>query len=123
EPAVPRAAERQVDLWSVADLLDANGVVEHLDVDAQAIHVLQTELHVVHLAGRLVGNDVSSRALGLPPELLFGQGKRSQAAELAVDEPTLAPLFAPGRDELGAEFLVLRIQVVPRMLGLENVRI
>jgi len=34
----------------VGQLLDAGRVVQHLDIDAQTVNVLQAKTHIVHLA-------------------------------------------------------------------------
>src|SRR5207249_10180689 len=54
-PAVPRPAQGDLNLGPVADGLDEDGVVEHLHIDAEGIHVPNPEVHIAYLAGFLLG--------------------------------------------------------------------
>ena len=71
EPAVPTAAERHFDFRPFGYLFDPERVMEHLYVDTQPIHMLQSQLHVVQFSCRLRSFQISARLLRQLTQLLL----------------------------------------------------
>jgi hypothetical protein len=63
--------------------------MEHLDIDAQLIHMLQARRHIIQFSGRLRCLHIPARALREFPKLLFRQGREAKAPDLALDHPVL----------------------------------
>ena len=123
EPLVPRAAEGGLGLGPGGDGLKPDGVVEDLDVDAEFVHVVETHLDVVHLAGFLGGAHVTASVLGNLLDFLLAEGREIWAAEFAVNEPIVADAFVGRSVEQGAELLFRGFEVVPSALSFDDMGI
>ena len=64
--------------------------MQHLDVDAQLVHVFEAHIDIVQFAGRLRRFEISSGSLGEFMELALGQSWETEARDLVVDDPVLA---------------------------------
>jgi hypothetical protein len=127
-PAVPRPAQGHLHLGPIADGLDEDRVVEHLDIDAKGIQVPNPEVHIAHLAGFLLRAHIPAEFRGQRGQLLLGQGWKAQATDLAVDHPGIAAC-TPDRGVGGnghgdGPILAVRwLEIVPGALTLQDVRI
>jgi hypothetical protein len=72
EPTIPAPAQSGLDLGSRGDLFNPKGIVQHLNINAQFIHVSKSKLDVVQLPCALRRSNVSTRSLRKLRDLLFG---------------------------------------------------
>src|SRR5438309_1506337 len=89
---VPAPANGCFDLGARRHLFDPESVMEHLNVDAELVHVLQPKLDVVQLTSRLRCRDVSPGSIRKIPELLFRQRRKTKPTDFVVDNPILPRL-------------------------------
>src|SRR6266567_9598848 len=69
EPAIVAAAERDFDRGILSPGAQEHRRVEHLDVDIERVHVIETRLDVAHLAGHIGGVGADIVLLGLEPPI------------------------------------------------------
>ena len=74
---------------TVGDRLDEHGVVQHLDIDTDLIHVLETQIDVAQLARLLLVGEFTSDLLLAPFQFLRGECRKAKSSDLAVDQPEL----------------------------------
>ncbi len=123
QPAIPTAAERDLGVGPCRYSLDPESVVQHLNVDAQFIHVPEAQIDIVQLARRLGRFKVSTGALGEIMDLALAQSEETKAGDLIVDHPILPGRIGRRGIELWTVFLFRLIQIVPRALGLDHMSI
>ena len=80
--------------------------MQYLDIDAQLVHVVQPQRHVIQFPGRLGGGHVSIGFEGQLFQLLFAQIGEAEASAGAVDGPHLTFGVIGVGQEHGAELLL-----------------
>ena len=63
--------------------------MQHLAVDAGAVHISQAKIDIAHLARLLVIFEPPARTLGKLVKLSRGECRKAQSPHLAVDQPKL----------------------------------
>src|SRR3972149_8026787 len=123
EPAIIAFTDGDFPFGLVGNLLDEDGRIEHLNIDAQLVHVPDAGRHVFHLAGFARRVHHAARAFRDIGELPGGHDDADQAADLAVDKPELLAALALRSDDDGTIFLIGPVHEVPGMFGLDDVGI
>ena len=122
-PAVPRLAECAVHLRTLRHVADPERVVEYLDVHAQPVHVRKAQRDVVEGAGLFGRDEVASCALRHRLQLALDRRRGAESCDASVDHPIATGRPLRVRKEERAELLVRLVEVVPRLLALDDVRV
>ena len=115
QPPVPAPAQRHLHRRPLGHLFDEHGVVQHLHVHADVVHVLQPEPHVAQLPGLLGLGELAAHLLLAPRQLLLGEGGKAESPHLAVHQPELergAVLFRR-RQRHRTELTLRGFEIVP----------
>ncbi len=120
EPAVVAAADGDLPDRLLGDLLDEHGRVEHLDIDAELVHMLEPRRDIFHLASFLRRAHDPAGALSHVVHFLGGHDDAYQAANFAIDEPILGAAATARLDDHRPVLLVGFVHIVPGPFALDH---
>ena len=122
-PAVVCAAQRDFGIGALGHLIEKDAGVEHLDIDAQLVHMLDPPRHVGQIAVGHRRAHVAADLGGFFVEIFFAEGEAKQAANLAVDHPVRLLIVILRLEQHGPKLFFRRRQVVPRQRTFDDMRV
>ena len=97
-PAVVGFADRHFELGLVGDLLDKDGRIHHLNIDAHLVHVADARLDIFEVLRLRRHHHVAATGFGEGVKILRLDHMAHVAADLAVDQPELPVGVGAGID-------------------------